>query len=392
MADNDSPPIYVRDERAMRRLAGQLLRQPAIAVDCEANTLFAYDEKLCLLQISTKSRDYIVDPLVDLDVAPLAPVFADSAITKIFHSAEYDVLLLKRQYPFEFRALFDTKVAALSLGVPSPGLASVLADWMGVKLDKRFQRSDWGRRPLSEGQLDYARRDTCYLIELATRMREQLAAAGSPHVEEVAAECRRLETLEPDPRVYDPDDFIRIKGVNKLDPEQRRALKELCRMRNDLARERDLPPFKVLTNDMLFGLAQSRPKSVERLRDSDRLSPKLVGRYGEAIVDAVKVAAKARPIKRLPTPQRAPEDELQGERRQRYEALRRWRKTAAEARGTDASLVLSRAAMLELACLEVLPKDRTQLASTTHLEGWRVEHYGDAILETLERRSAARAR
>ncbi len=153
MSESLPPPIYVDDSHALSKLRDRLLRQPAIAVDCEANTLFSYLERLCLLQISTKAGDYLVDPIVGLDLGELAPVFADPGIMKVFHSAEYDVLLLKRAHPFELRGLFDTKIAVQSLGCPTPGLAAVLDDWLGVRIDKKYQRSDWGKRPLTDGHL-----------------------------------------------------------------------------------------------------------------------------------------------------------------------------------------------------------------------------------------------
>ena len=387
MPEKPPPPIYIRDARALDRLVKQLARQPAIAVDSEANSLFAYQERLCLLQISTRSRDYLVDPLAtSVDVASLAPVLADPGVMKVFHGAEYDILLLKRTHPFEIAGLFDTKVAATSLGFPSPGLAAVLHKWLGVRIDKKYQRSDWGKRPLTEGQKDYARRDTCYLLKLAGELRKDLLAAGPPHMEEVAAECRRLEALIPEAKPFDPDEFIRIKGAHQLDPLARQVLRELNLLRHEIAAERDQPPFKILGNAMLVDLARSRPRTLDELTRSRQLTPKLRSRFGDKILAAMQHALELGPLRSAQASERSVEDGLGSEARQVYEALRRWRKEIAERRGTDASLILPRSTMIALSKVRPVPKDLNQLSATGLLESWRVACYGEQLLPLLRRR------
>jgi len=189
------PPVYVDTGAGLVRLAQRLLQQTAIAVDTESNPLFAYRERLCLIQMSTPQYDCIVDPLAIDDLDPLVPVFADPGILKVFHDAEFDVLMLKRTHAFEVSGIFDTKVAVTSLGYATIGLAPLLKTFYGVTLDKKLQRSDWGKRPLTEEQLDYASKDTYYLLRLAEKLRKELHQKGGLNSLEVAAECRRLERL-----------------------------------------------------------------------------------------------------------------------------------------------------------------------------------------------------
>ena len=160
-----SPPIWIDTTPKLEELIETLAAELIIAVDTEADSLYSYFEKVCLIQISTTQADYLIDPL-KIDVAGLAHIFADSTIQKIFHAAEYDILSLKRDYNFTFANLFDTMIAARILGWPRYGLGAILAEHFGVKLDKRFQRYNWGRRPLSAAALDYARLDTHYLFPL----------------------------------------------------------------------------------------------------------------------------------------------------------------------------------------------------------------------------------
>ncbi len=374
----------IQDDRSLARLISRLERQTAIGLDTEANPLFAYQERLCLIQISAGKRDYLLDPLSGIDLTLLAPVLADPALLKVMHGAEYDILLLKRTHPFEISGLFDTMVAATSLGIPSPGLAAMLKQVLGVQIDKKYQRSDWGKRPLSEGQLEYARGDTRYLLELAQELRSQLYAAGSPHMEEVAAECRRVESLNPDQRSFDPEEFAKIKGVQRLNGKACRALRELNIMRHKFARERDRPLFKILGSEMLLGLAKQRPTSMAELKKSRILSTKLIERYGDEIVATIREAAELPAIDREFTPDRRPEDLLTEDQRLLYDAIRRWRKDAATRRKTDASLVLNKSVMFKLSKLRSRPRTLEQLGDSGLFEPWRITAYGEELLQVLE--------
>ena len=384
------PPIIIDDDRALARLVPQLARQGVIALDTEANSLFAYQERLCLLQISTRNRDYLIDPLGDIDLSLLAPVFADPCVQKILHGAEYDVLLLKRSHPFEFIGLFDTMVAATSLGIPSPGLASMLDRLLDVKIEKNYQRSDWGKRPLSQGQLHYARCDTHYLLELALQLRTRLYEVGSPHMEEVAAECRRVGALIPEERVFDPDEYARIKGVQKLDLLGCRVMRELNVMRHRIARERDRPLFKILGNEMLLALASSRPKSTSKLHKSRVISAKLADRYGVEIVETIVDAVQQGPLKGYPTPEPSVENELTLDRSKLYDSLRRWRKDTATRRKTGASLILTKDMMMRLSKMRPLPRSLEHLSSSGLFETWRLVCYGEAVLEVFEEWAGSR--
>jgi ribonuclease D len=360
-----------------------LRRTREIAFDTEANSMFAYRERLCLVQISTRRRDYIVDPL-NVDVRDLGGLLADPGVVKVLHGAEFDVLLLKREHAFEIASLFDTRVAAASLGCAAPGLQAVLQDWLGVSVDKRFQRSDWGRRPLSDGQIDYARCDTAYLLELADALRADLRERGRPHVEEVAAECRRLEALQPEVRPADPDELLRIKGAGTLDARGRRALQQLNALRHRLAEQRDAPVFKVFGNEQLLELARVRPRGMRELRACGAVSDRVLRRSGDDLLAALSEARRLGPLgEAAPLRNASDGPDLDRNQAARYEALRMWRKSAAEERDVDPSLVLSRQQMVALAQGAESPADVTELAAAGVLEPWRLAHYGEALVDAL---------
>src|SRR5689334_8150940 len=175
MMDDPLPaPTWVDTPAALRDMAETLSAQPCIAVDTEANSLHAYRERVCLIQFSIPGADYLVDPLALDDLTYLAPIFADAHIEKIFHAAEYDVIGLHRDFDFVFANIFDTMVAARTLGYAAVGLGSLLAEKFNLDLDKHNQKADWGQRPLSDELVDYARLDTRYLIPLRELLEAEL--------------------------------------------------------------------------------------------------------------------------------------------------------------------------------------------------------------------------
>ena len=121
-------PVLVTRIDTLHDMLAQLVQEPVVAVDTESNSLHAYREQVCLLQFSTPQVDYLVDPLALHDLSSLAGLFADPAIVKVFHAADYDILCLKRDFDFKFANLFDTMVAARILGRPAVGLGAVLAE------------------------------------------------------------------------------------------------------------------------------------------------------------------------------------------------------------------------------------------------------------------------
>jgi ribonuclease D len=374
------PPLLVEDKPGLERLLDDLARQAEIAVDTEADSFFHYRERVCLIQITVEDRDYLVDPLCDLPLAGIGRVLADPGKVKVFHDGEYDVLILKREHGFRFKNLFDTRVAAAALGSEQPGLGAVIGERFGIELDKSLQRSNWSTRPLSDKQVAYARLDTHYLIPLMHELKRELAAADRTII--VDGECRRLEALDPVPRTFDPDEFVRLKGARALRPAELAALRELFILRDEMARERDLPPFKVLGNTSLLALARAQPTTNGQLSRVDDLSPRVARRIGPAILAAIARAKKAGPIKALPQlPSRDGTGELGEVAFELHERLKSWRKKKAVEEGMDASLILNRHVLLRLAVDQ--PADAKALRKVDGMQRWQSERYGDEMLAVV---------
>jgi ribonuclease D len=208
------PPVLIATSDALASFVERLAAVDTVAVDTESNSLHAYRERVCLLQFSTATGDYIIDPIALPDLSSLAPVFADPSKEKILHAAENDLLCLSRSFGFTFANVFDTMTAARALGWTQVGLASILEAQFGVVLDKKHQRADWGHRPLPAEMLDYARLDTHYLPALRQRQYEALVEAG--YWEEALDEFDRLARTRAGRNAPDPMAFWRVKGATDL--------------------------------------------------------------------------------------------------------------------------------------------------------------------------------
>lgn len=370
-------PIVVTTSAHLREVMGDLISRPAVAVDTESNSLYAYHERICLIQLSTAEADYIVDPLAKIDLSPLGDLFASPAVQKVFHAAEQDVAGLKRDLGCSFAHLFDTMWAARVLGWPRVGLADILRETFGVSTDKRYQRYNWGKRPLPAEALTYASLDTHYLLPLQALQLEALQRAG--RVEEATEVFERLAATPPAVSPFGPEAFWHTKGLHDLKPHELAPLWALYAWRDQEAARRDYPPFKILSSSTLIALARHRPRTVEQLREIPGMTPYLIQRYGAAILDAL---AHSEGVSLPPRPNATPrpDDAVLA----RYEALRAWRKQTAASRGVDADVVLSNAVLWELA--ERNPATLEDLEKIPGLGDWKRARYGAALLRVLRRR------
>ena len=309
-------------------------------------------------------------------------MLADPAVTKIFHDGEFDILILKREYGFEFKNLFDTRIAEAALGVEAPGLAAVLRTRFGIELDKSMQRSDWSARPLSERQVSYARLDTRFLAALMDAQAPELAARERLMILE--GECARLERIVPASNAFNADDYVKLKGARTLDPHGQRRLRELFAERQRVAEEVDLPLFKVLGNESLVEIARVDPRSESDLARVPAVSPKQARRLWDAVAKALDRAEDLGPITQPPRP--SPKDgepqfdELEYEL---HERLKQWRRTRAEQLGLDSALVINRHVLARLA--QRKPVDDAALVATEGLLGWQVNLFGPELLDVVRR-------
>jgi ribonuclease D len=367
------PAAYIDNNKDLRALVKQLSTEPLLALDTESNSMHAYRGRVCLIQLSTRTHDYIVDPLVIEDMQPFGELLLNPDIEKIFHAAEYDLICMQRDFDFGIINVFDTMLAARVLGIPSVGLADMLRDHFGVTVDKSHQLDDWGQRPLPQDSLLYAQMDTHYLPGLRDALQERLIKAG--HIDEAQEIFTDLMLIDVEEKVFDPHGFWKIGRPRALNRREMAYLRELYLVRETIAQEEDVPPYKVMTNKAMVRLAQNPPTNFTDLFDLKELGAYYVREYGDDILEALERAESSKP----PRPPRV-------ERRQpavveRYSALHAWRKETAELRAVDSSLVLPKQVLWSIA--EQLPTTMTALAQINGMGQWRLDMYGEAILDVI---------
>lgn len=377
------PPTLVQDARGFERLLQHLERAHEVAVDTEADSFFSYREKVCLIQVTAGDEDFLVDPLAGFDIGALGRVLADPRKLKVFHDGEYDILILKRDYRFEFQNLFDTRVAAATLGTQTPGLATVLRDHFGIELDKSMQRSNWSERPLSDKQIRYARLDTHFLLPLMREQQPKLEASRRAMI--VEGECRRLEQLRPPEVSFDPDDYVKVKGARLLDPMERQVLRELFVLRDGLAKAADQPPFRIMNPETLIELARVQPRHRGELARVRGFTPKQIARMGDLVLDTIARARELGPLRRFPAPKNKDGTlDMNEEQAELHERLKEWRKNAAANDfGIDSAYLLNRHVLARLA--KERPTTAEGVARIEGLHAWQADRYAEAIANVVRR-------
>ena len=262
------------------------MRQPRVAVDLESNGFYRYPERVCLVQLAIQDEVHIIDPLSVEDPAPLGRLLSDPSVGKIFHSADYDIRSLDRDWGFHVRGLFDTSIAAAFVGSEKLGLAAVLKEYLNVEVDKdkKLQRADWSRRPLTDQMLGYAAQDVLHLGRLRATLDARLAKLG--RAAWVREETDRLARVRHTPQDTEWG-FLSVKGTRNLDGRGLAVLQSLHAFRENEALKLDRPPFKVFSDSVIADLAADPHCDIARVKG--------IGRYGRGAAAAgVRRAIKGR--------------------------------------------------------------------------------------------------
>ncbi|MFH1445786.1 MAG: ribonuclease D [Chloroflexota bacterium] len=366
-------PLWVDQMQDLADMVDYLMQQSIIAVDTESNSLYVYKEQVCLIQISSLTKDFLIDPLALDDLSSLGKLFASKSIQKVFHAAEYDLICLKRDFNFKIANIFDTMVAGRTLGYQSIGLAAMLERVFSVQVDKRYQRANWGQRPLKAEMIAYASQDSHYLIPLRDILIRKLEEQGRMAL--VEEDCMRLCTNAVASENHAAG-IWRIRGASDLKPKQLSALRAVYDFRESIAMAANRPPFKVMSNQALMEVAQTLPKYTEELNLLPSLSKNQVQRYGKGLLQAVKSSKNTPPV---PHKHNHRLDNAVLERR---DDLSEWRKRAGRKIGVQSDVILPRDVMNQIA--DSNPKSLEELSVIMRDVPYRFEHYGKDILKVLQ--------
>ena len=325
-------------------LAGFLPKLEAanvLAVDTEADSLHAYPEKICLIQISVGAEDYLIDPLAPLELGPLWAKLKGQ--TLILHGADYDLRMLRKNHGFVPARIFDTMLASRLLGDREFGLASLLQKYLGVTLEKGSQKADWAKRPLTPRMETYARNDTHHLAKLAGLLQGLLKEKGRlGWAEECCAQLIAECAIPSEPQ---PDLVWRVKGSHKLSRAALAVLREVWQWREEEATLANKPPFFVLSHEAMVEISAA---AVEQRPFEPFLPRHFSGRRQDGLDRAIKAGLARLPGEHPDFLRTKSYRQTEAERR-RFMALEERRNARAAELGIDPTLIASRATMLALA-------------------------------------------
>lgn len=378
-------PVTLVDSRAgAERVGPQLAGAGSVAVDCEAAGFHRYSDRLCLVQVSTRARTFVLDPLATPLADCLRPSLEDEGTPVLMHGASFDVRLLRRDLGVQVAGLVDTQVLATFAGEPAVGLQALLEARLGVRVSKKFQRADWAARPLSREMIDYAAADTCHLHRLAEALGEVVREKGREGW--AAEECLRVQQAAAQPAAEEAvDPVTRVKGAGKLDDRAVTALRAALRWRDRIAKSWDRAPFRVATDQALLAAAEVRPRDSAALAAVPGFPRRLAGgvrgrelarALGE--VDALPEQMLAPyPAPRRRSGARRPDEAV-------VDRLKAARNRAADELGLDRGRLVANEVLKAVA--HARPSSLPALERVAGMRRWQVETFGEELLAALGER------
>ncbi len=369
----------IRTGPELEALVAELREEPLVAVDTEAASFHRYQDRVYLLQVSSRRQTAVVDPLAVGTLDPIGELLADPAIETLFHDADYDLRLLDREYGFRAESLFDTRIAAQLLNEPGIGLAALLEKYLGVRLDKRFQRADWSARPLSPEMLEYAASDTRHLPELRDILAGRLEERG--RMEWAREEFELLTRVRAsDPNGTEPG-WLRLKGAKALKPRELAILRELWEWREGVARRADRATFRVLNNEPILVMAKNPPADLAALKAVPGVSGDQAARRGREILAAVRRGLEL-PESELPRverpPRRAPDPAFEA----RLERLKAQRNQLAREHDLAPGVLCPNGTLEAIA--RANPRTLEELQAVPELRRWQARLVGPGLLDALK--------
>ena len=369
---------FIKSDTHLADVCKTLHRQEAIGVDLEADAMYCFKDKICLIQIATETEAFLLDPFVLEDLSAFFDVLADPSVVKIFHGADFDVRSLDRDYGARISGLFDTEIACRFLGVKERGLAALLKTYFDVTANKKFQKVDWAQRPLKQEMIEYSVLDVAYLTRLCRLLSSELT--GRDRLSWAAEEFEIQEQVRFEHNDTRPL-FVRFKGAGRLDNRTLAVLENLLELRIDIAQKKDRPLFKILSNQALMTLACEKPDSVKQMMALGALSQRQAQMYGEQCKEAI-IAGLELPHKALPAYPRTRRPRKDPRVMERIKALKKMRESLSQKMGIEPGVLLNNNLITAIAV--EAPDSAAHLGEIDMIRKWQVSALGDAILSTVQ--------
>lgn len=368
---------FITSDEQLSQICVPLANEPVIGVDLEADAMHAFKEKICLIQIAGSHEAFLVDPFEITDFSPFIGLLENPQITKIFHGADFDVRSLDRDMGARIQGLVDTEIACRFLNIRERGLGALLKSYFDVDVDKKYQKVDWSRRPLKEEMIAYSVADVAHLIPLYQTLEESLKEMGRLSWAKEEYQIQSQVSFEPNNQL---PLFKRFKGAGKMDNRTLAVLENLLQTRLFLAEKKDLPPFKIMSNQSIGTLAEKKPCNVGQMIALKALSKKQADMYGGPCKKAIE-KAMALPGKSLPSYPKTPMPKKDPRILERIKRLKKTRERLSEFMGMEPGFLINNQMITAIAI--AFPGDLEGLLAIDGIRRWQTEAIGEAILETL---------
>ena len=375
MPSHISAELITKESR-LNQIVGGLLKEKLVAVDTESNGFFRYPERVCLVQLSSKSGCYLVDPLAVNAAEPLSRIFRNSKVKKVLHSAENDIRVLDREWGINIINLYDTSIGAKFLGADRLGLSNIMDQFLQLKIekDKKVQRSDWGIRPLSEKALDYAALDVLHLVRLMDALIQKTDTLNRSSW--VTEECQRIENVryvKPDPPELS---FLSAKGSSILDGRGLAVLRELVIYRETVARRMNRPPFRIISDRALVTMSGKPDCDLAEVPD---VGPNVIRRFSRGLNKAIEKGLGMAPVDRRSFKKRVIRKPT-SDQTKNLKALRQWRNTQGSILSLEPSVIWPTDSLIRLARQPASLEDELR---SPEVRSWQVAEFKQSLVLTL---------
>ena len=367
----NSKYILVDNKKSLELAIVNLANSRLIAIDTESSGYYTYYSKVCLIQISANGKNFILDPMAQIDVKALDPILKNPSILKLFHSAVDDIKALKRDFGFQFKNIADTMYSSKLLGLEHNSLNYLVEYYHKVFLSKTEQKSNWEKRPLDRHQLQYAALDTAYLESIWNVMKTELEKRNL--LEEAVSE---FEKMAEEPYVAKETTteihWHKFPNVDKFTPEERRNICDILQFRDDKARRMNKAPFRILNNETI-------EKIVKKEIGEDNFVT-LLGKKDGAELTRILQNPTGAPLDKADFPK--PDFDLKPEEEPLFKQLRKWRDKIMKKRNMDHTMLLSNKNLIQIIRSKVA--DLESLKSLSLMSEWKIQNYGPSILKALK--------
>lgn len=373
-------PMYdiIDTASGLKQVLSSFKKEKAVAVDLEADSMYHFKEKVCLIQMASPKLNVLIDPLLVKDLSAMQPLFSDRKIKKIFHGADYDVRSLYRDFKVEINNLFDTQIASMFLGVRETSLHAVVQNRFNAVLDKKYQKKDWSKRPLPKEMTDYAAQDVIYLIPLAKILEKELKK--EKRLDWVKEECLLLSKVRPVVTRNRPL-FMSFKGAGRMDSRSLCVLEEILQFRLMVAKKKDRPLFRVFSNEAAMKMATKKPTSLLLLKKCNALSDKQIGMFGELLVNRIQNTLIKKETQ-LPVYPRKKMTKLSWNTFERINRLKSWRDERADALNLDPAILFNKATLTAIATEN--PMFKKDFRQILEVKNWQAAYFGKEIITVLK--------